>query len=152
MFVEELSLTYSSNILLDVSQDNSKNAFSDKMQAIYAACQDDSGSGVTKRSIDRIEAFLAESGKNSAFTAVARQVTAKFLSTDKRHVIKRVQRVVEQLLKQLYASVDGVLDNKILDEEEAAARDELQELLPALLFEWEEANQSLQAVKAKYEK
>jgi hypothetical protein len=152
MFVEELSLTYSSNILLDVSQDNSKNAFSDKMQAIYAACQDDSGSGVTKRSIDRIEAFLAESGKNSAFTAVARHVTAKFLSTDKRHVTKRVQRVVEQLLKQLYASVDGVLDNKILDEEEAAARDELQELLPALLFEWEEANQSLQAVKAKYEK
>jgi len=58
--------------------------------------------------------------------------------------------VVEHLLEQLYTSVDGVLENKIVDEEEAAARDELQELLPTLLFEWEEANQILQAVKAKY--
>jgi hypothetical protein len=135
-----------------VSQDNNKNAFSNKMEAIYNACQLDSGSGVTKRSIDRIEAFLTEQGKNSAFTAVARHVTARFFSTDRRHIAKRVQRNIESLLNQLYASVDGVLDNKIVDEEEAAARAELQEILPVLLFEWEEANQSLQAVKAKYEK
>jgi len=120
------------------------------MQAVYAACQNDGGSGVTRRSIDRIEAFLAEDGKNSAFAAVARHVTAKFLGTDKRHITRHVQRVVERLLKQLYTSVDGVLDNKVVDEQEAAARDGLQQLLPALLLEWEVANQTLQAVKAKY--
>jgi len=151
-FAEEPPLTPSSNILLDVSQDNNKNAFSGKMEAVYKACQNDSGNGVTKRSIDRIEAFLADQGKNSAFTAVARHVTAKFLSIDKRHVTKRVQRVIEQLLNQLLMSVDGVLDNKVVDEEEAAARDELKEILPVLLFEWEEANQILQTVKKEYEK
>lgn len=147
---DQSPLTPCSNVLLDVSQDNNKNTFSEKMQAVYKTCQNDSGNGVTKRSIDRIETFLSEQGKNSAFTAVARHVAVKFLSTDKRHVTKRVQRVIEQLLNQLYLAVDGVLDNKIVDEEEAAAREELQELLPVLLFEWEEANQILQAVKAKY--
>jgi hypothetical protein len=147
-FTKEPLLTPSSNILLDVSQDHNKNAFSGKMEAVYKACQNDSG----KRSIDRIEAFLADQGKDSAFTAVARHVTAKFLSIDKRHVTKRVQRVIEQLLNQLLMSVDGVLDNKVVDEEEAAARDELKEILPVLHFEWEEANQILQTVKKEYEK
>lgn len=151
-FAKASPLTHRSNILLDVSQDNNKNAFSHKMEAIYAACQNDRGNGVTKRSIDRIEAFLAEQGKNSAFTAVARHVTTKFLSTDKRHVTKRVQRLTEQLLNRLYESVDGVLDNKVVDEEEAEARNELEQVLPVLLFEWEEANQILQAVKARYER
>lgn len=144
-------LTPSSNILLDVSQDNSKNTFSEKMQLVYAACQNDGGMGVTKRSIARIEAFLSDIEKNSAFPTVARSVASKFIATDKKRVVENVQREVERLLDQLYASVDGMLDNKIVDDEEAAARSEMQELLPELLLDWEQASQDLQAVKAKYE-
>ena len=121
------------------------------MTAIYEACQNDSGHGVTKRSLARIEDFLSEQGKGSAFVAVARRVTVKFLETDKRRVTDHVQRKIGRLLEQMYASVDGVLGNKIVDEEEATARNDLQELLPVLLYDWEQANQSLQAVKAKYE-
>lgn len=139
-----------SNILLDTSQDNKKNTFSKRMQSVYEACQNDSGQGVTNRSLARIEAFLSEQGKNSAFVAVARRVTNKFLETDKRRVTDHVQNKIGRLLEQMYASVDGVLDNKIVDEEEAAARQDLQELLPILLYDWEQANQSLEAVKAKY--
>lgn len=122
------------------------------MQVVYEACQIDRGHGVTKRSIDRIETFLSEQGKNSAFVAVARRVTTKFLETDKRRVTDHVQRKIAGLLEQTYASVDGVLDNRIVDEEEATASNDLQELLPVLLYDWEQANQSLQAVKLKYEK
>jgi hypothetical protein len=136
--------------LLDVSQDSNKNAFSKRMQTVYSACQDDSGNGVTKRSINRIETFLAEEGKNSAFVAVARHVTKRFHDADRNRITKQVQRKVERLLDQLYASVDAVLDNKIVDEEESAARSEMQELLPGLLNDWQQANKSLQVVKAEY--
>jgi hypothetical protein len=139
-------LTLSSNILLDVTQDNSQNAFSIKMQSVYTACQNDSGSGVTKRSIERIETLLADKGPNSAFVSVARHVTEKFLATDQGRITSRVQRKIERLLDQLYTSVDY----KIVDEQEVAARDEMQELLPVLVSDWEQANQCLQAVKAKY--
>jgi N-acetyl-beta-hexosaminidase len=137
--------------LLDVSQDSNKNAFSKRMQSVYTACQEDSGNGVTKRSINRIETFLSEEGKNSAFVAVARHVTARFLHTDKSRITDKVKHKIERLMDQLYASVDGVLDNKIVDEQEAAARNDMEELLPGLLHDWEQASQSLQAVKANYE-
>jgi hypothetical protein len=141
----------SSNILLDTSQDNKKNAFSRKMQAIYDKCQSDSGQGVTKRSLARIESFLSEKGKGSAFVAVTRRVTTKFLETDQKRITENVKHKIGRLLEQMYASIDGMLDNKIVDEEEATARSDLQELLPILLHDWEQANQSLQAVEAKDE-
>lgn len=121
------------------------------MQPVYRECVADSGAGITKRSMDRIEAFLTEEGKNSAFATVARRVTSKFLNTDKKHITQRVQEQVDRLLRQLYVSVDDLLDNKVVDEAEATARTELQELLPTLLSDWEQASQELRTIKAKYE-
>jgi hypothetical protein len=141
-----------SNILLDVTQDSEKNVFSIRMQPVYRACVDDSGAGITKRSLDRIETFLAEEGKSSAFATVARRVTHKFLTIDRKHMKLRLQDRVDHLLRQLYVSVDDLLDNKVVDQAEAAARLELQDILPVLLFEWKEASQQLRAVVAKYEK
>lgn len=117
---------------------------------MYRACIADHGNGVTKRSLNRIEEFLADEGKHSAFAAVARRITERFLKLDNKRIKEHIELEVERLLQQFYTSVDNLLDNEIVDEEEAGVRNQLQEQLPGLLADWENASKDLQAVKAKY--
>lgn len=141
----------SRNILFDVTQDSFKNVFSTRMRPVYEHCAADSGSGVTNRSMDAIEKTLSCTGHDSAFAVAARRISTKLNDTDRRHMIRVVFPAVEKLLERLHTSVDNLLDNKIVDEAEVAAKKALKGLLPILRADWEQASKKLEAVKAKYD-
>lgn len=121
------------------------------MKPIYEQCQTDSGKGVIKRSMDRIEEFLSDHGTTSPFVTIANKVTNKFLATDEKHIKKHVQPAVEDLLLRLYKSVEELLDNQVVDEAELVAKAVLQDHMPTLLSDWKQVSKDLKAIKAKYD-
>lgn len=122
------------------------------MKPVYEECIADSGSGIIKRSMDTIEATLSDTGSDSPFTVAARRVSARLSDTDTRHMVKYVQPEIEGILDRLYTSVDNLLDNLVVDEAEAAAKKDLQGLLPIMLSDWKQSTTKFQAIKAKYER
>lgn len=119
------------------------------MRPIYGEASRDGGQGVTKRSLDRIEALLSRAGDRSPFAKVSESVTKKFTSTDKKHM-ESVQRDVRRLLQRLYKSVDELLEERVVDEAEIAVKTELHDMMPALLLEYDEVCRDLRAIKARY--
>lgn len=140
-----------SNILPDITQDSFGNWFSRTMRPVYEACRDDSGTGVTKRSLDRLQEHLSKTGKDSSFFYVEKQVSAALLQTDSKYVTERIQESVKRILQQVYASVDNLVDDNLVDEKVVAAREAVAGVLPGLQEEWQAVSDELQAVKKKYE-
>lgn len=121
------------------------------MTPIYQSCTTDPDrKGIVKRSLSRIEEHLSTAGKRSPFHKVARDVTQKLSETDKKHMRTEVQKRVDQVLLRLKEAIGQLLDDAEMDEEEADARQALQELLPELISDVEEASKDLKAVKAEY--
>lgn len=120
------------------------------MRPVYDECIADRGTGVTKRSLDRIEEALSKKGSDSPFAVAARRISAKLNDTDFRHMAKDVQPRVDKVLRRLFASVDSLLDNEVVDEAEVVAKKDLQGLLPVLMSDYKQACTDFQAVKSKY--
>lgn len=121
------------------------------MRPVYDACRDDSGNGVTKRSLARLEEHLSKTGKNSSFAYVERKVSAALLQTDSKYVTERIQNEVARILQQVYESVENLVDDTIIDETEVAAREAMESVLPSLQEEWEVVHEELAELKKKYE-
>lgn len=120
------------------------------MRPVYNACMLDKGTGITRRSIGRIRESLSNTGDRSPFAGFTRVLTRWLNAMDKYHVEEVMQPAVAGILTQLYEAMEELLSDKVEDEVEVAARADLQQLVPALLVEWEQTNKDLQAVKAKY--
>ncbi|KAM0714016.1 hypothetical protein Q7P37_010980 [Cladosporium fusiforme] len=138
------------NVLFDITQDSAKNVFSRKMKPVYEECAADGGKGVIKRSMDTIEATLSKTGNDSPFAVAARRISAKLSDTDIKHMAKDVQPKILGILQRLHASVDLLLDDKVVDEAEVAAKKDLQGLLPILLSDWRQSDIKFGAIKARY--
>lgn len=139
-----------SNILLVITQEHPRNPFTKKMRVVYKACVENKGPGITKRSLVRIHDVLLDTGARSPFATLVR-VTAKWLTTiDEIHIKNKLQESVARILDQVHETMDGLLSEKVEDEEEIAAKAHLQQLLPTLLSEWEQVDRDLQALMMKY--
>ena len=120
------------------------------MRVVYGECVENKGPGITKRSLARIRDVLSDTDIDSPFASLA-QTTAKwFISMDKRNIGDKVQKSVSHILDKVHGNMDELLSERVEDESEIAARARVQELLPCLLDEWEQADKDLQALMAKY--
>lgn len=120
------------------------------MRLVYQACAEDSGTGVTKRSISRISDVLSDTGPKSPFASLSRGTCKWVGSADNKHIADKLQKSVSCILGQVYGTMDELLSEKVEDEAELAARADLHELLPNLLVRWENIDKDLKAVMAKY--
>lgn len=133
-----------------ISQEHGRNPFTRKMRVVYEECVENKGPGITKRSLVRIRDVLSDTGDHSPFTALVRSTSNRLISMDKRHIGDKVQKSVSGVLDQVYATMEELLSEKVEDEAEVATRAHIQQLLPALLTEWEQVEKDLLALMLKY--
>ncbi|KAK5718256.1 hypothetical protein LTR17_015706 [Elasticomyces elasticus] len=141
------------NIRMDVTQDSNRNYFSRNIQVVYDECHEDSGEGVTKRCLARIEAHLTKGQADSPFTKVERSLTSALIKNDAKHTSANTESVkerVKSIFSSLYQSFDRLIDKTVEDPREKVAREGLQEILGELEMEYEVAKEMLMQVKAKY--
>ena len=94
-----------------------------------------------ERSTEQRSRELSEGGNSKL-----RDVT----TIDEIHIKNKLQESVARILDQVHETMDGLLSEKVEDEEEIAAKAHLQQLLPTLLSEWEQVDRDLQALMMKY--
>ncbi|KAK5107579.1 hypothetical protein LTR62_001022 [Meristemomyces frigidus] len=136
------------NIRIDATHDSNTNYFSRTIQPVYGNCNLDSGAGVTKRSMGKIEGHLSKQQKDSPFTTVERSL-AKALRKNDAHHLALIKKKINTIYESLYDSFDRVIDNTVEEPSEKRAREALTKALPKLEKVYEEAKRNLEAVKAR---
>lgn len=138
------------NIKLDMTQDSDKNFFSKSMKPIYESCKVDSGTGVTKRSLDKLEKHLSRE-KDSPFAVLQRSAIKALIANDEKHVNKHLMAKVTKIYKQMYELFDRMVGkNTIEDPKEAKARLALKASIPEIQTELDSVKKDLIAVNQKY--
>jgi hypothetical protein len=120
------------------------------MRPVYEACREDKGTGVTKRSIDRIREVLSDTGPKSPYASLSRGISRWLNSSDRKHIGDIVGESVVLILDQVYESMDNLLNEKVENEAEVAARLYLQRFLPIHMTHRDQGDKDLQAVMARY--
>ncbi|KAK3112459.1 hypothetical protein LTR53_011253 [Teratosphaeriaceae sp. CCFEE 6253] len=141
------------NIQIVATQDSDKNYFSRTMKPIYDNCKLDTGAGITKRSLAKIEAHLSKPQRESPFTRVERALTAALIKNDAKHVkdgVESIEGLARDIFTSLYNAFDRLVDKTVEDPRERRAREALQEELLTLEEWYEEAGQKLEEVKERY--
>ncbi|KAK5702966.1 hypothetical protein LTR97_003912 [Elasticomyces elasticus] len=141
------------NIQMDAVHDSDKCYFSRTVQSTYDSCKLDSGAGVVKRSMDKIETHLSQEQNDSPFTAVERALTAALTRNDFKHMQltkDSVKKRVEAVFESLYASFDRLVDKTVEHPREKAAREAMQDLLVRLEVEYQEAIEKFGEIEARY--
>ncbi|KAK0874126.1 hypothetical protein LTR87_011679 [Friedmanniomyces endolithicus] len=141
------------NIRMDVTQDSNMNYFSRTILPAYQECALDTGPGVTKRHLDRLQVHLSKPQSESPFTSVERSFTAALIKNDGKHTStgeNSVKKGVETIFKSLYAAFNRSIDRTIEEPQEKAGREALQKVLRDLENEYREAKNMLKIVKGRY--
>ncbi|KAK3614421.1 hypothetical protein LTR56_027262 [Elasticomyces elasticus] len=140
-------------IQIDVTQDSDRNHFSRAMQCVYDECKADKGNGVTKRSLDKMEAHLTRDQLDSPFTRAERSLGAALTKNDAKHmqggkdsVLKRVNAVLEAT----FDAFDRLDDRQVDDPKERKAMKALQKVLGKMEETYRVVGEKLIEVKARY--
>ncbi|KAK3672927.1 hypothetical protein LTR78_007280 [Recurvomyces mirabilis] len=139
------------NIKMDATHDSDANYFSRSITPVYRNCKLDSGAGVTKRSMDKIETHLSKKLKDSPFITVEHRLAKALRKNDEKHVRATIKDKTTAIFESLYGSFDRLIDKTVEDPREKRARQDLMKVLPALEKSYKEAVKTLEQVKAKYE-
>lgn len=139
------------NISLDMTQDSEKNFFSRSMRPIYNTCSKDAGTGVTKRSLNTLEAHLKDATKDSPFAVLQRCAVKAILANDEKHINKSLMAKITKILKETHRAFDRMVSkNTVEDPNEAKARLALKAAIPKIQADLDEAKKDFVAVKQKY--
>ncbi|CZT23891.1 uncharacterized protein RCC_09606 [Ramularia collo-cygni] len=139
------------NIALDMTQDSEKNYFSRSMQPIYDSCKMDSGTGVTRRSLDKLEAHLNKTKEDSPFTVLQHCAVKAIIANDEKHVNKYLMAKITKIYKETHAACDRMVGKSTIeDPKEAKARLSLKAAIPKIQIELDAVKKDLLAVKQKY--
>ncbi|EME48195.1 hypothetical protein DOTSEDRAFT_51419 [Dothistroma septosporum NZE10] len=137
-------------IKLDMTQDSDKNYFTKTIEPVYDVCNDDSGAGITARSMDRIRAHLEKPKNKSPFIAVQESAAKAMIKNDTKHILERVEPRVMAILKETHTSFAKWIKNAVEDPTEKKAREGLQRALGPIQADFDAAQADLIALKAKY--
>jgi hypothetical protein len=138
---------------MDVTQDSERNVFSCSMQSIYRKCNEDPNrNGISRRSLNRLEAHLLQNGPNNPFMIASRNLANGIIDADKKNILDGVKIRVAGILSELYVSMDGLFNGVEVDDEEAEARSKISKLLQVQHDALEDVSKDYEAIKAKYGK
>ncbi|KAK6371677.1 hypothetical protein LTR81_027956 [Elasticomyces elasticus] len=142
-----------SNVAIDITQDSDKAFFSRAMQNAYNDCEPYKGPGVTKRSLDKMEAHLTKDQFDSPFTKAERALESALLKNDVKHINggkDSVKTRVEVILVSTYEAFDRLDDRQVDDPKERKAMKALQKILGTMEETYRVAGEKLREVKARY--
>ncbi|KAK4963177.1 hypothetical protein LTR10_000805 [Elasticomyces elasticus] len=141
------------NIRMDIAQDSDTAFFSRTIRPVYDNCILDSGDGVTKRSLAKIEAHLTKPQPSAPFTEVEKALTKALLKNDAKHMQTGDESVTEQveaIFESVWNAMDRLIDKTVEDPKERQARETLQAVAKQLEEEFKVAREMLTSVKERY--
>lgn len=139
------------NIGLDMTQDSDQNYFSRSMLPAYDSCKTDSGAGVTKRSLTKLEDHLSLATSDSPFAVLQRCAIKALNANDEKHINKRLMNKITKIFKETHKAFDRMVSkNKVEDPKEAKARLMLKAKIYKMQDDLDTVKKDLLAVKQKY--
>ncbi|KAF2722141.1 hypothetical protein K431DRAFT_245903 [Polychaeton citri CBS 116435] len=78
------------NVLLDVTVDSEQNFFGSNMKKIYKSCQREFGPGMFRRSMNKLEHYLAQAGPDSPFVQMERSLVRALRTKDRHNIDKKL--------------------------------------------------------------